>query len=125
MRIRQRQRTRAEALLDGRFLRAVLDDPLGPELETPFRHLQRHLHRQAVAETPGRMLAPREEGEIGAGMSRGIGKEQVIRAGLVLIHALLDETHAEHAGVVIEILLRGTGDGGDVMKAGCRSHGIS
>jgi hypothetical protein len=73
---------------------------------------------------PWERAGSREEGEIGARVL-GVGEEQVIGTRLVLVHALLDQPHAEHPGVEIEILLRGTGDGGDVMEAGGRGHGIS
>ncbi len=43
--------------------------------------------------------------------------EEVIRARVVLVDAFLDQAHAEHAGVEIEVLLRGAGDGGDVVQS--------
>ena len=51
------------------------------------------------------------------GLSFRVGIEQVIGAGIVLVDALLDEPHAEHAGVEVEVLLRRSGDGRDVMQA--------
>ena len=49
-------------------------------------------------------------------MSFGVGVEQMIRAGIVLVDALLDQPHAEHAGIEVEVLLRRPGDRRDVMK---------
>ena len=51
-------------------------------------------------------------------MAFGVGVEKMIRAGIVLVDALLDETHPEDAGVEIEILLSRTGDGSNVMESG-------
>ena len=46
----------------------------------------------------------------------GVGVEQVIGAGIVLVDALLDEPHAQDAGVEVEILLRRAGNRGDVVQ---------
>ena len=43
--------------------------------------------------------------------------EEMISAGIVLVHASLHEPHPEHAGIKIEILLRGSSDRRDVMKS--------
>ena len=51
------------------------------------------------------------------GLSFRVGVKEVVGAGVVLIDALLDQTHAEDAAVEIEVLLRGAGDGGDVVEA--------
>lgn len=64
-----------------------------------------------------RQISPGEKSEIRSGVSVGVGIEEVVGAGIILIHAFLHQTHAEDSGVEIEILLRRAGDGGDVMKA--------
>src|SRR5690348_950671 len=62
-------------------------------------------------------MRPRKEREVAARMAVSVGVEEVIRPRIVLIHAFLDEAHAEHAGVEVEVLLRRSGDRGDVMKS--------
>ena len=42
--------------------------------------------------------------------------EKMIRPRIILVHAALHEPHAEHPSVKIQILLRRSGDRGDVMK---------
>ena len=61
-------------------------------------------------------MRPRKERQVGAWPSFGVRVEQVIGAGIVLIDALLDEAHAEHARIEVEIFLRRARYGGDVMK---------
>ena len=56
------------------------------------------------------------------GMAFRVGIEEVIRARVVLIDALLDQSHPEDAAVEVEVLLRGPGDGGDVVQAVDGSH---
>ncbi len=55
-------------------------------------------------------------------MSFGIGVEQMIRPGIILIDALLHQAHPEHAGIEIKVLLRRTRNGGDVMEAADSFH---
>ena len=62
-------------------------------------------------------MRPREEGEVGAGRAHAVGVEEVIGAGVVLVDAALHQAQAEDAHVEVQILLRVTGDGGDVMDA--------
>ena len=49
-------------------------------------------------------------------MAFRVGVEEVVGARIVLVDAPLDEPHAEHAGVEVEVLLRRSGDRGDVMQ---------
>jgi hypothetical protein len=51
-------------------------------------------------------------------MAFGVGIEEMIGAGVILIDALLNETHPENARVKIKVLLSGTGDSRDVMESG-------
>jgi hypothetical protein len=95
---------------------AVALEPLAPEAEAAGWHGQRHLARQPVSGARRRQLRPGEEGEVGAGAAGGIGVEEVVGAGIVLVDALLDQPHAEHAGVEVEVLLRGARDRGDVVE---------
>jgi hypothetical protein len=67
-------------------------------------------------------MCPRKEGQIGAGSTFSVGIEQMVRPRIVLIDAFLDQPHAKHARVEIEVLLRRPGNGGDVMKSVYSSH---
>jgi hypothetical protein len=58
-------------------------------------------------------------------MAVRVGIEKVVGAGVILIHAALDEAHPEDAGVEIEVLLRRTGDGRDMMKSSNGLHRAS
>ncbi len=49
-------------------------------------------------------------------MPFGVGVKEVVRPGIVLVDASLDEPHAEDTGVEVEVLLRRAGNRGDVMK---------
>jgi hypothetical protein len=53
----------------------------------------------------------------------GVGVEEMVRARVVLVHAPLDQAHAQHARVEIEVLLRRTGDRRDVMQTIDAVHG--
>jgi hypothetical protein len=127
MRIAQQQRAIAEAFPCGVGVDAVALEARRPPVETAGRDGQRDLGRQAVAAPRRRHLVPGEEGQIAPRMTGGVGVEEVVGAGVVLVDALLHQPHAEHAGVEVEILLRRAGDGGDVVEALDRSriaHGV-
>ena len=70
-----------------------------------------------MAKARRRHLGPRKERQIGARVPFSVGVEEVICARIVLVHRLLDEAHPEHACVKVEILLSGSGNGRDVVKA--------
>jgi hypothetical protein len=50
-------------------------------------------------------------------MAFRIGIEKMVSRGVILVHALLHQTHPEHTRVKIEILLRRSGNGSNVMKS--------
>ncbi len=89
------------------------------------RHLERDFVRKAVSHPRTRKLRPGEERQIRARTPLRVGIEQVVRARVVLVDALLDQAHAEHAGVEVQVLLRRSGDGGDVVKPVGVLHDIS
>ena len=122
VRIDERQRALAEARLDRVDARAVLLEARAPELEAVRRHFEPDLDRKPVADPRRRHLRPGKERQIRAGMSFGVRIEEVVGARVVLIDALLDQPHAEHAAVEVEILLRRPGDGGDVVESVDGSH---
>ncbi len=88
-----------------------------PILEAVPRHLQPDLDREPVAEARRSHLRPGEEGQIRPGMSFRVRIKEVVGPGVVLIDTLLDQTHPEDAAVEVEVLLRGPGDGGDVVQS--------
>ncbi len=56
-------------------------------------------------------------------MALGVGIEEVVGAGVVLVDALLDQAHAENARIEVQILLGGAGDRGDVVDPVDALHG--
>ena len=123
VRIVEQERAVAAPLVDARDLRAALRESRAPILERARGNRQRDLDAESDAEPARRRILKREEGEIGARMSRRVGIKEVIRVRRILIHTLLHQAHAEHAGVEVEILLRVAGDRRDVMNAVDVGHG--
>src|SRR5215831_19466981 len=107
----------AETDVDVSDLYAVAPQPIAPERQAARRNFQARLDGETVAEARRRLLLPRKEREVAPGMAVRVGVEQMIRTGIVLIDRAFDETHAEDAGIEIEVLLRWTCDGRDVMQS--------
>ena len=122
VRIDERQRPLAKPGVESVHACAVLLQARAPELQAVLWHFEPDLDRKPMAETRRRQVRPGKEGEIRAGMSVSVRIEEVVCAGVVLIDALLDESHAEHAAVEVEVLLRRPGDGGDVVQSVDGSH---
>ncbi len=80
-----------------------------------LRHAEDSLLRLADTKAAGRNMIPREECEDGAGRTGFVAEIEVIGAGIVEVHGLLHQPQAEDARIEIEIALRRTGDGGDVV----------
>ena len=55
-------------------------------------------------------------------MPFGVGVEEMVGAGVVLVDAALDEAHPEDAGVEVEVFLGGARYRRDVMKAFDLAH---
>ena len=55
-------------------------------------------------------------------MADRVRVEQVVRPWIVLVDALLHQPHAEDPCIEVEVLLRWTCDGGDVMKPSDAFH---
>src|SRR5215831_16102440 len=91
VRIAERDRVLATPRLDTIHCHIVLAESLQPELATAVRDRERDPHAEPVAKAAGRRISKREEREIGAGVSVRVGIEQVIRARIVLIDALLHQ----------------------------------
>ena len=64
------------------------------------------------------LFKPLHLDEVGAGRGEAIGIEQVIGGDVVLVDRLLDQPHAENAGVKGQIFLRMGGNRRQVMDAG-------
>jgi hypothetical protein len=58
-------------------------------------------------------------------MAVGVRVEKVVGAGIVLVHASLNEPHPEHTGVEIDVLLRWARNGRDMMKSSDGLHRAS
>ncbi len=123
MRIDHRKHRVAEAVLDRARLHAVPLEPRLPPREAVCRYLERHFDGEAVPDARGRHLRPWKERQISARVPFRVGVEEMIRAGIVLIDAALDQPHAEDAGIEVEILLRRTGNRGDVVNTSDGVHG--
>lgn len=72
-------------------------------------------HARARAARPGMGIL--KEGEVGAGSSCLVAVEQVIDAGIVLVHRLGHQAQSQDARVEVDVARRVGGDGGDVMNA--------
>ena len=123
MGISDREHLRTEAGFLGVDSHAIFLQPGGPVRQAAERHLESDLDRHTVTKSRRRQMPPREKRQVRAGMTLGVGVEKVIGPRIVLVDALLDEPHTENARVEIEVLLRGAGDSGDVMKSVYASHG--
>jgi len=120
--IHQRQRAASKAHVN-RFLPcAVSREPFAPELEAGGRNGQGDLDAEAVAHSRRRHVRPGKEGQVRPRVAFTVGVKQVIGARVVLVDALLDQTHAEDASIEIQVLLSGAGDGRDVVEATDRGN---
>src|SRR6266576_1261314 len=79
--------------------------------------------RNAVAAAPLRRGRKVEEGEVGAGIGAPVGIEQMVGAHIVLVDGLLDQPHAEQAGIKGQILARLGGNRGQMVNAR-QLHGL-
>ena len=95
---------------------AVSLEPRAPVLQAAGGNLEARFDRQAVPDPRRRVPRPREERQVGARAALGVRVEEVIGARVVLVHAPLDQVHAQDAGVEIDVLLRRARDGGDVVE---------
>src|ERR1700685_1213107 len=96
---------------------AVLDQPVRPIGDCAFGHAKCRLLRQADAATPRRRMLPRKEREDGAGMADPVAIIEMIGAGIVEVHRLLDEAQPDDASIEIPITLGLAGNRSDVMDA--------
>ena len=125
VRIGKGEQTLAEARPRLGRLHPMSREPLGPILEAAGRNSQRHLDGESDSGLAWGHVRPGEERQVGAGMRRTIGVEEMVGPRHVLVDGLLDQPHAQDSNVEVQILLRVAGDDGDVMQAGdVVSHGV-
>src|SRR6266568_2201978 len=95
---------------------AGLLQPVPPKPKTVLAGDAQSRARNAVAAAPLGRRRKVEEGEVGAGIGAPVGVEQMIGADVVLVNGLLDQPHAEQAGVKGEILARLGGNRGQMVN---------
>ena len=108
MRARPWRRTSRAAVPSNSRLSAGTSSPTSTASPWPMRGGAICAHGKNVRSVPG--------------MSFRVGIEEVVGARVVLVDALLDQAHAEHAAVEVEVLLRRPGDGGDVVQSVDGAH---
>jgi hypothetical protein len=114
-----------ESFLDWINREPAFFEPRAPERQAPSWNLEARFNGETVTDARRCRVSPGEERQVGAWMSLGVGVEQMIGPGIVLVHAALDQPHPEHARVEVEILLRGTGDRRDVVQTVNAGHAVS
>src|SRR5262249_57386905 len=97
----ERQHLVAEPRLDGMDRDAVLLEARAPPRQAARRDLEANLDGKSVPHARRRELLPREERQIRPRMPFGIRIEEVVRAGIVLVDAALDQSHAQDARVEV------------------------
>jgi len=122
VRIRERQRRGLPAHFHFPNGHSVLDQTPGPVVQTAERDSERHFHRKTTSRFRGGHLGPREKRYVGSRMPIAVGVKEVVRARRILVDALLHETHAEDAGIEIDVFLRIAGDAGHMMKSADFRH---
>src|SRR4029077_19155309 len=96
---------------------AVLDEPVRPIADRARRDAKRRLLGEADAAAPGRRMLPGKERQDGAGVADPVAIIEMIGAGIVEVHRLLDEAQPDDARVEIQIARGLTGNRRDVMNA--------
>ena len=104
--IGKRQDAFAESMLDRAVRHAFLDEAMGPVSKRPGGNAKRRFLRLSHARAARRGVLPRKEGEDGAGAARRIAIIEMIGAGVVEVHGLLDEAQAEHTSIEIVVTQR-------------------
>ena len=97
---------------------AGLLQPIPPEAQRFFAGDAQAGAGNAVGPAPlggGRKI---EEGKIGAGIGLRIRVKQMVGADVVLVDGLLDQPHAEQAGIKCQILARFGGNRRQMMNPG-------
>ena len=112
----ERQRQPAVDFGDLAGVAARLLQTVPPVAEAFFAGDAQSGARNAVAAAPLRCCRKIEECEVGAGIGVSVGVEQMIGADVVLIDGLLDQPHAEQAGIKRQILPRFRGNRGQMVN---------
>ncbi len=95
----------------------ALGQPVAPPGEARLAGHPEAGARDRVRPAPLARQRPVEEGHVGAGRRQPVGVEQVVGAGVVLVHRLLDEAQAERVGVEAAVARRVGGDRRHVVQA--------
>src|ERR1700742_2949580 len=96
---------------------ALFDESMGPVAERTGRHTKRGLLSLSDAAAARRRMFPGEKGEDGSGVPDLVAVIEMIGAGIVEIHRLLDEPKPKRTGIEVVVSQGVAGDGGDVMDA--------
>jgi len=88
-----------------------------PESEATRWYGEGDFCTKTVAVATRSHLRPREKCQVSSGMTFRIRIEKVVSRGVILVHTPLHQTHPEHARIKIEIFLRRSCDGSNVMKS--------
>ena len=91
---------------------------IGPPFEGGFAPDAKAGADDGMGAAPFTAHGPVQAGNGGSGPAQALGIEQVVGAGVVLVHGALDEAHAENLRVEGVVARRVGGDGGQVMDAG-------
>jgi len=101
-----------------RELDTLLDQSLDPEANGARSDSEgRYGYLPTTLPAPA-SIGPREKSKNSGRVTPLITKVEVIRRGIIEVYRALDEPEAENAGVEVEIPLRVTGYGGDMMNSG-------
>src|SRR6266496_2197303 len=117
-----RRRRRGPALRGALIPDPVPYQPLDPEPERRREYREGGDRNLAGALSPAPGPGPGEEGQDAAGRADLVAEVEVIGLRVVEVHRTLDQAEPEQAGVEIQVSLRVTRDGGDVMKAEDAGH---
>lgn len=95
-----------------------------PPTQAALRNRERSGGRLAGTDPPGDHLTPREEGHERARPPGVVAVVQVVGRWIVEVDGLLDKSETETADIEVNVGLRVSCDGGDVMQTrGVRCHG--
>src|SRR5262245_46414456 len=101
MGIATRQRRLSETCFDRKRPGSELDQARLPKGKASRRDGERDFHTQPVTIPTRSRLGPRKKSQISSGMAFSVSIKQMIGAGVILIHASLNQTHAEDAGIKV------------------------
>jgi hypothetical protein len=96
--------------------------PVFPPAQSRFTRNTQRRATDAVVAVARRQRSKIEERQVGAGPCQRVGIEQVVGADIILVDCLLDEPHAERAGIERDVAGCVRGNRREVVDAG-QLHG--